>query len=74
LFNTIHVCFVEETAALHDKEAQHLIKKIRRQVRLLNRKWAEVNQGCNEWQSRIETVSKVDNSVFILYLLPCYKV
>lgn len=47
----------------HDKEAQHLIKKIRRQVRLLNRKWTEVNQGCNEWQSRIETVSKVDNSL-----------
>ncbi|XP_063403799.1 dystrophin-like isoform X1 [Mytilus trossulus] len=50
----------EEMAAesSHDKEAQHLIKKIRRQVRLLNRKWTEVNQGCNEWQSRIETVSK----------------
>lgn len=70
MFNTIHVYFVEEMAAdaLHDKEAQHLIKKIRRQVRLLNRKWAEVNQGCNEWQSRIETVSKVDNCIYCIFI------
>lgn len=41
-------------------EAQHLIIKIRRQVRLLNRKWTELNQGCHEWQSRIGHASEVE--------------
>ncbi|XP_061169275.1 dystrophin-like isoform X1 [Saccostrea echinata] len=40
-------------------EAQHLIIKIRRQVRLLNRKWTELNQGCHEWQSRIEHATEL---------------
>uniref|UniRef100_A0A8W8JFQ6 Dystrophin n=1 Tax=Magallana gigas TaxID=29159 RepID=A0A8W8JFQ6_MAGGI len=40
-------------------EAQHLIIKIRRQVRLLNRKWTELNQGCHEWQSRIGHASEI---------------
>ncbi|XP_078330229.1 dystrophin-like isoform X4 [Crassostrea virginica] len=40
-------------------EAQHLIIKIRRQVRLLNRKWTELNQGCHEWQSRIGQAAEI---------------
>lgn len=39
-----------------EREAHYLIRKIRRQVRLLNRKWAEINQSCNEWQSQIDEV------------------
>ncbi|XP_067674722.1 dystrophin-like isoform X3 [Haliotis asinina] len=39
-----------------DMDARHLIKKIRRQVRLLNRKWIEINQRSNEWQSKIDEV------------------
>ncbi|XP_041352153.1 dystrophin-like isoform X2 [Gigantopelta aegis] len=39
-----------------DMEARHLIRKIRRQVRLLNRKWVEINQRSNEWQRKIDEV------------------
>ncbi|XP_052832324.1 dystrophin isoform X2 [Octopus bimaculoides] len=39
-----------------EREAHYLIRKIRRQVRLVNRKWAEINQSCNEWQSQIDEV------------------
>ena len=56
------VCLTEDAAVVEmspEKEARHLIKKIRRQVRLLNRKWAEMNQACNEWQARIEETSEV---------------
>ncbi|XP_069136952.1 dystrophin-like isoform X1 [Argopecten irradians] len=49
---------VPPTETSPEKEARHLIKKICRQVRLLNRKWVEINQGCNEWQARIEEVTE----------------
>lgn len=42
-----------------EREAHYLIRKIRRQVRLVNRKWAEINQSCNEWQSQIDEVLEV---------------
>ena len=42
-----------------DQEARHIIKKIRRLVRLVNRKWVELNQRSNEWQHRIEEVVEV---------------
>ena len=43
-----------------DLEARHLIRKIRRQVRLLNRKWVEINQRSNEWQRKIDEVIEVN--------------
>ena len=66
------LCFVEVLAQGEvSHEAQHLIIKIRRQVRLLNRKWTELNQGCHEWQSRIGQAAEVkQNTFFICYLLP----
>ena len=42
-----------------DQEARQVVKKIRRHVRLMNRKWAELNQRSNEWQHRIEEVLEV---------------
>jgi len=42
-----------------DHEAKQLVRKIRRQVRLLNRKWAELNQGCSQWQAVLDEVSEV---------------
>ena len=42
-----------------EHEARHLIKKIRRQMRLLNREWAKLNQGTNEWQAMLDEVSEV---------------
>ena len=39
-----------------EKEARHIIRSIRRHVRLLNRKWAEMNQRTNEWQARIDEI------------------
>ena len=42
-----------------DQEARHVVKKIRRHVRLMNRKWVELNQHSNEWQHRIEAVLEV---------------
>lgn len=57
----IFIFFVEALAQGEvTHEAQHLIIKIRRQVRLLNRKWTELNQGCHEWQSRIGHASEVE--------------
>lgn len=47
-----------------EREAHYLIRKIRRQVRLLNRKWAEINQSCNEWQSQIDEVLEVSKYGF----------
>ncbi|XP_053396069.1 dystrophin-like isoform X7 [Mercenaria mercenaria] len=41
-----------------EHEARELIKKIRRQVRLLNRKWVELNQNCNQWQAILDEVSE----------------
>ncbi|XP_064602546.1 dystrophin-like isoform X2 [Liolophura sinensis] len=41
-----------------EKDARHLIRKIRRQVRFLNRKWAELNQDSNEWQAQLDEVSE----------------
>ena len=42
-----------------EQEARHIIKKIRHHVRLLNRKWAEVNQRSNEWQHKLEETLEV---------------
>ncbi len=57
-----------------DQEARHIIKKIRRHVRLMNRKWVELNQRSNEWQHRIEAVLEVRILVFVdsygLWLCP----
>ncbi|KAK2162351.1 hypothetical protein LSH36_100g10019 [Paralvinella palmiformis] len=53
-------CFVRTesegsgTEMTPEQEARHIIKKIRHHVRLLNRKWAEVNQRSNEWQHKLE--------------------
>ena len=47
------------TEGLPEREARHVIRKIRRQVRLLNRKWAEVNQKSNEWQHQIDETLEV---------------
>lgn len=59
------LCFVEVLAQGEvSHEAQHLIIKIRRQVRLLNRKWTELNQGCHEWQSRIGQAAEVKQNTF----------
>ena len=52
-----------------EHEAQELIKKIRRQIRLLNRKWAELNQNCNQWQAILDEVSEVS---FLLVFLLCF--
>lgn len=61
IHNNFHLLLDDLPAAESspEREARHLIKKIRRQVRLLNRKWAEVNQGSNEWQVRVEEVIEV---------------
>ena len=48
-----------------DLEARHLIRKIRRQVRLLNRKWVEINQRSNEWQRKIDEVIEVNTHTLI---------
>ena len=50
-----------------EKEARHLIKKIRRHIRLLNRKWTELNQGCNEWQARLDEVLEVYITIYITF-------
>ena len=42
-----------------EQEARRIIQKIRRQVLLLNRKWAEINQRSNEWQHRIDETLEV---------------
>lgn len=49
-----------------EKDARHLIRKIRRQVRFLNRKWAELNQDSNEWQAQLDEVSEVSLGCFFL--------
>ncbi|XP_064628408.1 dystrophin-like isoform X4 [Lineus longissimus] len=44
-----------------EQEARHIVRKIRHHVRLLNRKWAEVNQKSIEWQARIDDIyNKLD--------------
>ncbi len=43
-----------------DQEARHIMKKIRRHVRLMNRKWVELNQHSNEWQHRLDAVLEVN--------------
>ncbi|XP_052810329.1 dystrophin-like isoform X2 [Mya arenaria] len=51
----------DETSSLEkspEREARQLVKKIRRQVRLLNRKWVELNQSCNQWQAILDEVSE----------------
>ena len=58
----LYLQFPDETSGSEsspEREARHLIKKIRRHIRLLNRKWAELNQGCNEWQARLDEVLEV---------------
>jgi len=52
-----------------ERETRQLIKKIRRQIRLLNRKWAELNQGCNEWQASLDEVSEVCTVLVIIKLM-----
>ena len=54
-----------------DQEARHVVKKIRRHVRLMNRKWVELNQHSNEWQHRIEAVLEVrkKTAIFKLHFL-----
>ena len=42
-----------------EQEARSIIKKIRRYVRLLNRKWVELNQRSNEWQHCIDETLEV---------------
>ena len=51
-----------------DQEARHVVKKIRRHVRLMNRKWVELNQHSNEWQHRIEAVLEVIEKQFLNYI------
>ncbi|XP_052240299.1 dystrophin-like isoform X2 [Dreissena polymorpha] len=41
-----------------ERDARQLIVKIRRQIRLLNRKWVELNQGCKQWQAVLDEVSE----------------
>ena len=48
-----------------EQEARRIIKKIRRQVLLLNRKWAEINQRSNEWQHRIDETLEVSRQYFL---------
>ena len=48
-----------------EQEARHIIKKIRQHVRLLNRKWAEVNQKSNEWQHCIDETVEVSGVDFV---------
>lgn len=52
-----------------EKDARHLIRKIRRQVRFLNRKWAELNQDSNEWQAQLDEVSEVSLGCFFCHSL-----
>ena len=47
-----------------EQEARHIIKKIRRHVRLLNRKWAEVNQRSNEWHHKLEETVEVEAAIY----------
>ena len=54
--------FLDDTSGSEsspEREARQLIKKIRRHIRLLNRKWTELNQGSNEWQARLDEVLEV---------------
>ncbi|KAL3882695.1 hypothetical protein ACJMK2_029008 [Sinanodonta woodiana] len=44
-----------------EREARHMVKKIRRQVRLLNRLWVELSQGCNEWKARLDEATEKMN-------------
>jgi len=67
-------CFVRTesegsgTEMTPEQEARHIIKKIRHHVRLLNRKWAEVNQRSNEWQHKLEETLEVGHVTLILTL------
>ncbi|XP_059157467.1 dystrophin-like isoform X5 [Physella acuta] len=39
-----------------EKDARHLIRKIRHQVKLLNKKWQECKQGTLSWQIKLDEV------------------
>ncbi|BFZ09985.1 hypothetical protein BsWGS_13023 [Bradybaena similaris] len=41
---------------ISEKDARLLIRKIRSQVRLLNQRWAELNQNCFKWQMKLDEV------------------
>ncbi|GFR63451.1 dystrophin, partial [Elysia marginata] len=41
-----------------EKDARHLIRKIRRLVRGLHRKWSELTQGCMRWQIKLDEVAE----------------
>ena len=37
-----------------EQEAKKIMQTIRRDVRMLNRKWAELKQKSNEWQHKLD--------------------
>uniref|UniRef100_A0A0B7BP84 Dystrophin n=2 Tax=Arion vulgaris TaxID=1028688 RepID=A0A0B7BP84_9EUPU len=39
-----------------EKDARHLIHKMRNLLRLLNRKWSDLNQSCIKWQDKVDEV------------------
>lgn len=42
-----------------EQESKVLMRKIRKYVRLLNRKWAELNQRIHEWQHQLDDTLQV---------------
>lgn len=50
-----------------EKDARHLIRKIRYQVRLLNKKWSELNQNCIKWQMKLDEVAEVGYFLFLYF-------
>ncbi|GFN77848.1 dystrophin, partial [Plakobranchus ocellatus] len=41
-----------------EKDARHLIRKIRRLVHGLHRKWSELTQGCMKWQIKLDEIAE----------------
>ncbi|XP_013413171.1 dystrophin isoform X2 [Lingula anatina] len=46
----------DEKERTAEQEARHLIRSIRRYVRILTKKWTEINQASNEWQAIVDEV------------------
>ena len=64
------VCLTESEGSAVDQitpeqETKQLMRKIRKYVRLLNRKWAELNQRIHEWQHQLDDTMSVsiDNHI-----------
>ena len=48
-----------------EQEAKKIMQTIRRDVRMLNRKWAELKQKSNEWQHKLDQCLPVICRLFI---------